>query len=68
MAFKNTAQIICNDLIPEDYVKEHTIKQDNSKDETLHTNKDINKILNIDNNTMFGVSDTEYKDISMELS
>lgn len=66
--FKNTAQIICNDLIPEDYVKEHTIKQDTSKDETLHTNKDINKTLNIDNNTMFGVSDTEYKDISMELS
>ena len=66
--FKNTAQIICNDLIPEDYVKEHTIEQDDSKDETLHTNKDINKILNIDNNTMFGVSDTEYKDISMELS
>lgn len=66
--FKNTAQIICNDLIPEDYVKEHTIEQDDSKDETLHTNKDINKILNIDNNTMFGVSDMEYKDISMELS
>ena len=65
---RNTAQIICNDLIPEDYVKEHTVIKEKSQDTTIHTNKEINKILDIDNNTMFGITKKEYDEISMELS